>query len=97
MPVDSADAPLSVQVATAALTGTPVQLPMAMLLSRNVTVPPGVPAPGAVADKVTVNVTELPNADGETLVASAPALLALFTLCVRAALVLLARKLVSPS
>lgn len=97
MPVARADAPLTVQLATPALTATLVQVPMATLLSRKVTVPLGVPTPGALAERVTVKVTALENADGVPLVTRTAALLALLTLCVRAALALLARKLVSPS
>ena len=96
-PVESADAPLSVQLATPALIATFVQAPIKTPLSRNDVVPVGVPTPGALAEKVTVNVTALEKADGVPLVTSTAALLALLTLCVRAALALLARKLVSPS
>ena len=50
--------------------------------SLNVTVPVGVPVPGAVALTVAVIVTDCPNTEGLADDASAVELLALFTVCV---------------
>ena len=50
-----------VNVATAALS---VPVPMGLPPSRNVTVPVGVPAPGATGETVAVKVTDWPKTDG---------------------------------
>src|SRR5689334_15022701 len=63
--------------------------------SLKVTVPVGVPLPGATALTVAVIVTDWPNTDGFTEDASAVVLPALLTFCVKAEEVLVA-KLVSP-
>ena len=54
----------------------------------NVTVPVGVPEPGATALTVAVKFTDWPNTDGFTDEATAVAMPALLTVCVRAAEVL---------
>jgi hypothetical protein len=64
--------------------------------SRKVTVPVGVPDPGATALTVAVNVTDCPNSDGFTDEVTVVELLSLFTVCVIAAEVLLL-KFVSPA
>ncbi len=56
--------------------------------SRNVTVPVGVPAPGAVTVTVAVNVTDCPKTDGLTDEATVVDVLALFTTWLTAVLVL---------
>ena len=66
-----------------------------MVPSLNVTVPVGVPTPGDTALTVAVNTTDCPNTEGLADEASAVALLALFTVCVRVEEVLVL-KLVSP-
>ena len=64
--------------------------------SRNVTVPVGVPAPGATALTVAVKVTAWPDADGFTDEVTVVELLALLTVCEMAADVLVL-KLASPA
>jgi len=64
--------------------------------SRKVTVPVGVPAAGATALTVAVNVTACPNKDGLTEEVTVVVLLPLLTVWVIAAEVLLA-KFVSPA
>jgi hypothetical protein len=54
----------------------------------NVTVPLGVPDPGALALTVAVNVTLCPNTDGVSEVATLVLLFAWFTTCVKSADVL---------
>ena len=74
-----------------------VPVPTVVPASLNVTVPLGVPAPGDTALTVAVNVTDWPDTDGLAEEATVVVLLAWFTVCVSAELVLsLARKLVSP-
>jgi hypothetical protein len=63
--------------------------------SRKVAVPVGVPAPGAAADTVAVNVTDWPNTDGLTEVVTVVELESVVTVCVIAGEVL-ALKLASP-
>src|SRR5438445_11349998 len=63
--------------------------------SLKFTLPVGVPAPGAVAVTVAVNVTLCPNTDGFTDDVRLVDVLAWLTTCVRVALVLVA-KFVSP-
>jgi hypothetical protein len=55
------------------------QLPMLVAPSRKLTVPAGVPAPGAFTVTVAVNVTDCPNTDGLTDDARVVAVLALLT------------------
>jgi hypothetical protein len=64
--------------------------------SRKVTVPVGVPDPGATALTVAVNVTDWPNTDGFTDEVTAVELLALLTVWVMGAEVPLV-KFVSPA
>lgn len=56
-------------------------VPMALPPSRKVTVPVGVPAPGATAETVAVKVTDWPKTEGLGDEARAIAVLALFTTC----------------
>jgi hypothetical protein len=63
--------------------------------SRKVTVPPGVPAPGANAETVAEKVTDWPNADGLSELVTVAEVEALLTVWVIAAEVLTV-KLVSP-
>ena len=81
-------------VATPPLSGpVPIVLPP----SRNVTIPVGVPVPGALAESVAVNVIDCPNVDGFADDVMAAVVSALFTTCglpVSAPLLLL--KLASP-
>src|SRR5688572_31266336 len=71
-------------------TGAPTGVP----LSRNCTVPLGVPAPGATALTVAVKVTACPTTDGLTDEVTAVVVLALITVWMT--LPALARKLPSP-
>ena len=59
-----------------------------MAPSLNVTVPVGVPVPGATTLTVAVKVTDWPKTDGFTLEASAVVVVFWFTVCVRTAEVL---------
>ena len=54
------------EVVNVAMPPLSVPVPMGLPPSRNVTVPVGVPAPGATAETVAVNVTDWPNTDGFT-------------------------------
>ena len=72
-----------------------VAVPKVVAESRNVTVPPGVPAPGALAETVAVKVTDWPNTDGLALLATVAVLASRLTVWVIAAEVL-AVKFVSP-
>ena len=72
-----------------------VPVPSVVAPSLKVTVPVGVPAPGAVAATVAVKVTACPNTDGLAEEESAVVVLAMFTVCVSAEDVL-AEKLASP-
>src|SRR6185437_13762631 len=58
-----------------------VPVPIGLAPSRNVTVPVGVPAPGATAETVAVNVTDWPKTDGFCDEVTSVAVLALFTTC----------------
>src|SRR5881628_35048 len=60
-----------------------VPVPSVVAPSLNVTVPVGVPAPGAAAATVAVNVTAWPNTDGLGAAAMSVALPALFTVWVK--------------
>ena len=55
--------------------------PMLVAPSKNVTVPDGLPAPGATATTVAVNVTLCPNTDGFGAEATLVVVLALLTVC----------------
>ena len=72
-----------------------VAVPKVVAESRNVTVPPGVPAPGALAETVAVKVTDWPNTDGFELLVTVDVLASRFTVWVMAADVL-PPKLTSP-
>jgi len=56
-----------------------VPVPIEFPPSRNVTVPLGVPVPGATADTVAVNVTDWPNTDGLIVEVTVVAVSALIT------------------
>ncbi len=56
-----------------------VIVPIVVVPSLNVTVPEGVPAPGAVAVTVAVNVTDWPKVEGFTLDKTVVCVPALFT------------------
>ena len=58
-------------------------VPSVVAPSLNVTVPVGVPAPGAVAVTVAVKVTDWPNTDGLTEEATPVLVPALLTVCVK--------------
>ena len=73
-----------------------VAVPKVVAESRNVTVPPGVPAPGALAETVAVNVTVWPNTEGLAELATVVVEPSLFTVCNRLPDVL-ALKLASPA
>jgi len=77
---------LVLKVATPAPFNVP--LPMIVAPSLKSTVPVGVPVPGATAVTVAVKVTDWPNTDGFWLDARLVELLALFTTCETAPLVL---------
>ena len=74
-----------------------VRVPVPIMLEPflNVTVPPAVPAPGAVAATVAVNVTDCPKTEGFTEDVNAVVVLALLTTWLTAVLVL-TTKLESP-
>ena len=72
-----------------------VAVPKVVAESKKVTVPPGVPAPGAAAETVAVNVTAWPEADGFTELVTVAVLESRLTVWVIAAEVL-AVKFVSP-
>jgi hypothetical protein len=82
-------------VVNVALPELKVAVPSVVAPSRKVTVPVGVPAPGATALTVAENVTLCPNTDGFTDEVTVAELLALLTVCVMAADVLPV-KLLSP-
>ena len=90
MPTDSDEV---VKVARPALK---LAVPSVAAPSRNVTVPVGVPTPGATALTVAVKVTAWPDADGFTDEVTVVELPALLTVCVTAAEVLLL-KFASPA
>src|SRR5215472_7917688 len=58
-----------------------VPVPMGVPPSRKVTVPTGVPDPGATADTVAVKVTDWPKTDGFTDEVTVVVVLALLTTC----------------
>jgi hypothetical protein len=72
-----------------------VLVPSVVAPSRNVTVPPGVPAPGALAVTVAVNVTACPNTEGLAEAVTIVLVPSALTVCASAADVLVL-KLVSP-
>jgi hypothetical protein len=84
------------EVVKVALPELKLAVPSVVEPSRNVTVPVGVPEPGATALTVAVNVTDWPNTDALTDDVTVVELESLATVCVIAAEVLLA-KLVSPA
>ena len=65
-----------------------VPVPNTVVPFLNVTVPVGVPPPGATAATVAVNATDWPNTDGLCEETTVVKLAALFTVSVRAAEVL---------
>ena len=71
----------------------PIETP----LSRKLTVPVGMPAPGATAATAALKVTACPNTDGFRLEVTLVVVIALFTTCTNAVEVLLALKLLSPA
>jgi hypothetical protein len=73
-----------------------VQLPIVVVPSRKLTVPPGLPAPGATTATVAVNVTLWPKTDGLGDEARVVVVFALLTTCETAVLVLVL-KLPSPT
>jgi hypothetical protein len=73
-----------------------VPVPIDVVPSLNVTVPVGVPLPGAVVLTVAVNVTDWPNTDGFVDDATVVLVAAAFTVCVRLE-ELLAEKFESPA
>ena len=58
-----------------------VPVPIGLPPSRKVTVPVGVPAPGATAETVAVKVTDCPKTDGLADDVTVVAVSALFTTC----------------
>src|SRR5438093_7705715 len=82
-------------VATPAASACAPQPVIELAPSLKFTVPLGVPAPGAVAFTVAVNVTDWPNTDGLADELRLVDVLAWFTVCVSTALVLVV-KFVSP-
>src|SRR5437868_14831205 len=70
--------------------------PRTVAPSRKLTVPVGVPAPGAVAVTVAVNVTDAPTIEGLLPETSAVEVAALFTTCESAAVLVLVPKFESP-
>jgi hypothetical protein len=85
-----------IDVAKLALPELKVAVPNVAMPSRKVTLPVGVPEPGATALTVAVNVTNCRNTAGFTEETTTVEVLARFTVCVMAADVL-ALKLVSPT
>ena len=86
---------VSAKVVNVALPPESVAVPSVVAPSKNVTVPVGVPAPGAAALTVAMNTTEWPNTEGFTVDVTVVETDALFTVCVMAAEVL-PPKLLSP-
>ena len=86
----------SAEVANVALPALKLAVPSVAAPSRKVTVPVGVPDPGATALTVAVNVTDCPNTDGFTDEVTVVELLAWLTVWVMAAEVL-PLKFVSPA
>ena len=58
-----------------------VPVPIGLPPSRNVTVPVGVPEPGATGETVAVKVTDWPNTDGFADEVTVVVVFALFTTC----------------
>jgi hypothetical protein len=69
------------EVVNVAIPPLNVPVPIGLPPSRNVTVPTGVPAPGATGDTVAVNVTDWPNTDGFTDEVTVVEVFALLTTC----------------
>src|SRR2546425_12642574 len=76
------------EVANVAVPLASVAVPRLFVPSRKVTVPVGVPAPGATAATVAVNVTGWPDTVGLAEAVTVLVVLAWLTVCVRAADVL---------
>src|SRR4051812_33714600 len=89
-----ADSELVEKMATPLPLTAPV--PWTLVPSTNLTEPVGVPAPGATAVTVAVNVTDWPKTDGDAIGASAVVVLAGLTVCERVA-ELLPMKFVLPT
>jgi hypothetical protein len=83
-------------VATNGAVAERVPLPITVAPSRKLTVPVGVPAPGATTATVAVKVADCPNTDGLTEDVRVVVVSALLTTWLKAALVLV-RKLPSPT
>ena len=83
-------------VLNVALPPVNVPVPMELPASKKVTLPVGVPAPGARAETVAENVTDWPKAVVLLVVLATVAVLAWPTLCVSGLVVLLLLKLPSP-
>ena len=77
-------ATLSAEVVKVAWPPLSAPVPSVVVPSLKVTVPVGVPAPGATAVTVAVKVTAWPNTEGLAKEASAVVVSALFTVWVRA-------------
>jgi len=86
----------SVVVVSAAVPPESVPVPIFAAPSLNVTVPVAVPAPGATAATVAVNVTDCPELDGFVPLVSVVVVLAWFTVC-ETALDVLAPKIDVPA
>lgn len=86
----------SVDVENVAWPELSVPVPRVVAPSLKVTVPAGVPAPGATADTVAVNVTDWPKTEGFAVDDSDVDVLAWFTLCVSIGDAGLALKFPSP-
>src|SRR6266516_4415702 len=89
------DPTANVEVVNVAVPPDRVPVPSVVAPSRKVTVPLGLPAPGATGATVAVKVTLCPKTDGLADEATVVVVLALLTVCVKTALVLVL-KLVSP-
>ena len=71
----------SAEVVNVAMPPLSVPVPIGLPPSRNVTVPTGVPDPGATAETVAVNVTDWPKTDGFADEVTVVAVFALLTTC----------------
>ena len=89
-------ATLSADVVKVAVPAVNVLAPNVVAPSLKVTVPIGVPDPGAVAATVAVKVTDWPNAEGLAEEATAVVVFAVFTVCVSAEEVLALKPLPPP-
>ena len=69
------------EVVNVAIPPLSAPVPIGLPPSRNVTVPVGVPAPGATGETVAVNVTDWPNTDGLTEEVTVVLVSALLTTC----------------